>query len=187
MFHDAHFSTRLRQNRRNAAQSVPLQPINRRNPFVDYLKIGAFIAGGLLSLSSAHAATDCSQVTEIPKTECDTLVAFYTSTGGANWTDKATNNWNVTNTPCTSWAGVICAGDRVVNITRISSNLTGTLPNLSALTQVNTLSLFDNKLSGAIPDLSALKNLLYLRLYSNQFSGTAPLWDLPNCTSVQIN
>jgi len=37
---------------------------------------------------SALAETDCNAVTEIPKAQCETLIAIYDSTAGDNWTDN---------------------------------------------------------------------------------------------------
>jgi len=73
---------------------------------------------------SALAATTCAAVTEIPPAQCQILLDLYTSTNGPAWSDSATNNWNVTNTPC-SWTGVICGGGVVTQINRNSQNLTG--------------------------------------------------------------
>ncbi len=57
------------------------------------------------SVSIAHATTDCNQVTEIPVSECQSLLELYNSTDGVNWRNK--NGWNETNTPC-SWKGITC-------------------------------------------------------------------------------
>ncbi len=51
-------------------------------------------------VKTVYAATDCAAQGDIPQAECDTLVAFYTSTNGADWSDSPGNDWNVTNTPC---------------------------------------------------------------------------------------
>ncbi len=42
--------------------------------------------------TTAYAATDCNQVTEIPVSECQSLLELYNSTNGANWTNKT--GWN---------------------------------------------------------------------------------------------
>ena len=58
---------------------------------------------------------------------------------------------------------------------RITRNLLrGTLPDLSALTNLRVLSLSNNRLSGPIPDLSALTNLRVLSLHGNRLSGPVP-------------
>jgi uncharacterized repeat protein (TIGR01451 family) len=124
----------------------------------------------------------CAAQSEIPEAECNTLVALYDSTDGPNWSDSATNNWNKTNTPC-SWTGVTCNGGRVTEIIRQSQNLNGNLPDLSALTQLQVLNLYNNQLSGTLPDLSALTQLQKLSFSSNQLSGSLP--DLSALTQLQ--
>ncbi|BAP57803.1 hypothetical protein THII_3506 [Thioploca ingrica] len=126
-----------------------------------------------MGLSSVQAATDCTAVTEIPQAECETLIAFYNSTNGAGWSDSATNNWNVTNTPC-SWTGIFCSDEHIITISRYQHNLAGPIPDLSALTQLHYLWLYGNQLTGAIPDLSALTQLQHLLLQSNQLTGPIP-------------
>ncbi|MDM8567880.1 leucine-rich repeat domain-containing protein, partial [Candidatus Halobeggiatoa sp. HSG11] len=88
--------------------------------------------------------TNCTVQTEIPQIECEALVALYSSTNGANWTDSATNNWNQTNMPC-SWTGITCASTtfptNVKKIDRDNQNLIGTLPTeLGNLTSLQTLA-----------------------------------------------
>jgi len=97
---------------------------------------------GLIWLPSVQAATDCSVATDIPQTECEALVTLYNSTDGPNWNDSSTNNWNVTNTPC-SWTGVICNDDgNVIWLDRFLMELSGTIPSeLGNLTQMVQLRL----------------------------------------------
>lgn len=53
--------------------------------------------------------------------------------------------------------------------------LTGIIPDLSALTDLNNLLLYDNKLTGSLPDhLFNFTNLEILFLSSNQLSSTIP-------------
>ncbi|BAP57428.1 receptor protein kinase-like protein [Thioploca ingrica] len=156
---------------------------------------------GILTWSSwAQAATDCATVTEISPTECGALVALYKSTTGPNWYDNQTNNWNVTNTPC-SWTGVTCDGispppQHVIGITRREKRLVGTLPDLSALTSLQTLDLvgYDgwcwdckNQLGGTLPNLSALTSLKSLDLSYNLFTGNIDPLSLPtSLTSLYL-
>jgi len=141
--------------------------------------------GLLCCLNTAIQATgtNCATVTEIPQAECETLVALYNSTDGANWSDSPANNWNVTNTPC-SWWGVSCQAGNVINIYRGQNNLVGTIPDLSALTNLQILYLEENQLSGPIPDLSSLNNLENIQLINNQLSGSIP--DLSALTNLKI-
>jgi Leucine-rich repeat (LRR) protein len=156
---------------------------------------------GILTWSSwAQAATDCATVTEISSAECSALVALYNSTNGPNWVDTPANNWNVTNTPC-SWMGVTCDGisplpQHVTDITRREKRLVGTLPDLSALTSLQTLDLvgYDgwcwdckNQLEGTLPNLSALTSLTTLNLSYNYFTGNIDLSFLPaSLTSLDL-
>ena len=94
----------------------------------------------LFWLPSTQAATDCATVTEIPQTECETLLSFYNSTDGPNWSDSPGNNWNVTNTPCSDWEGITCDGGYVTEIYKFCK-LMGLIPDLSALTQLQTIDL----------------------------------------------
>ena len=42
-------------------------------------------------LASAPAAFSCDNVTEIPKVECEALVALYNSTNGPGWTPRSSS------------------------------------------------------------------------------------------------
>jgi len=163
------------------------------------LKNQSWIIILLLGLGlQAQAATDCAAVTEIPSTECEALVDFYTKTGGSSWFYHG--GWNVTNTPC-SWYKVTCEDGHLTKLSLASNQLSGFIPpslgNLSHLTVLNlgsnqlsgsiptslgklshleSLSLAENKFSGSIPpQLAQLSNLEYLSLSSNQLSGTIVL------------
>ncbi|MCP4711473.1 MAG: hypothetical protein GY869_22865, partial [Planctomycetes bacterium] len=54
------------------------------------------------------------------------------------------------------------------------NQLTGAIPDLSALSNLESLDLTGNQLTGAIPDLSALTNLSSLYLSNNQLTGDIP-------------
>jgi len=56
---------------------------------------------------------DCSQVSEIPQSECEALVILYQSTDGPNWAGNI--DWLVTNRPC-SWSGVVCQQGHVYEV-----------------------------------------------------------------------
>jgi len=126
--------------------------------------------------------TDCNIVTEIPATECQSLVDLYNSTNGSGWTDKT--GWNVTTTPC-SWFGVTCSGGHVSKVNLQNNQLVGTIPNLNlpALTQ---LYLHTNQLSGTIPNFN-MPNMTILALYTNQLSGNIPNFNMPNMTSLALS
>jgi len=126
---------------------------------------------------------DCAQVIEIPQAECEVLVALYDSTDGPNWSDSPANNWKITNTPC-SWMEVTCSGGHVTNISRVSRNLSGNLPDLSALTALVNFNLNANQVSGNIPDLTAFPALRFFNLGVNKLTGSIP--DLSALTALEI-
>jgi len=142
-------------------------------------------------LPLVQAATDCTTPaqTNIPQAECEALVALYTSTTGASWSDSPGNNWNVTNTPC-SWTGITCADTtfptNVIEIDRNTQNLVDTIPTeLGNLTNLLYLYLDQNQLTGTIPtELGNLTNLFNLHLDQNQLTGTIPT-ELGNLTNLQ--
>ncbi|HDN25664.1 MAG TPA: PKD domain-containing protein [Thioploca sp.] len=130
--------------------------------------------------STASAVTNCDAVTEIPPAECHTLVAFFGSTAGPIWSTRT--NWKVTNEPC-GWHGVSCNNGHVRYLSLYGNKLTGTLPDLSALSHLESLGLYSNKLSGSIPNLNALTNLKTLNLEHNQLSGPIP--DMSGLTKLE--
>ncbi|MBE9561386.1 MAG: hypothetical protein IMF12_00800, partial [Proteobacteria bacterium] len=128
-------------------------------------------------------ATSCPNVTEIPQDECETLIELYNNTYGDTWTDAYSNNWNLTDNPC-SWAGIGCTNGHVTSIERIQNNLTGSLPDLSSLLELQILNLSSNKLAGIIPSsLRNLTNLTVLNLKNNQLNSSIP--DVSLLTKLQ--
>ena len=111
------------------------------------------------------------------------LVALYNATDGSNWTNN--NNW-LANQPLATWYGVTTDGSGHVTELRLPDNrLSGSIPDLSALTNLTTLYLYQNQLSGPIPALRALTNLTHLALNDNQLSGPIPdLSALTNLTAI---
>ena len=83
------------------------------------------------------AQFDCGDVTEIPQTECEALVALYESTDGDNWNDNT--GWLETDTPC-EWYGVTCSEGNVRGISLTFNNLQGSIP--SEIGNFTALSLF---------------------------------------------
>lgn len=130
--------------------------------FICYLAIPAFAQ-----------QFSCDAVTEIPKTECEALVAFYNSTNGHQWTNKP--GWLQTNAPC-SWFGVTCASGAVTKLALQENSLTGGLPpQIGHLTSLTFLSLWGNKLQGAIPpEIGQLTRLTFMSLSDNLLTGEIP-------------
>jgi len=119
----------------------------------------------------------------IPQSERVTLIALYNSTGGSAWNDQ--RGWNgAVGTEC-DWSGVHCdaTGSTVTELHLAYNNLVGTLPPLSALTNLEFFDLDDNTLSGPLPALSALGKLQYFDVLNNGFSGPIPA--LTGLTSLQ--
>ena len=113
------------------------------------------------------------------ETDRAALMALYNATGGANWYNNT--NWGSAEPiytwygvelkpfTTTSFEG------RVLQLDLNENNLVGTLPaSLGNLDQMGWLYLYGNQLTGTIPDLSALTNLKDLYLNSNQLTGTIP-------------
>ena len=118
-----------------------------------------------------------------PDRERAALIALYNATGGANW--RRSVNW-LSNEPLSTWFNVITNDNGHVTSLRLSGNrLSGSVPDLSALTYLINLDLSHNRLSGPVPDLSALSKLTWLFLNNNEFRGQIPdlsalsdLWNL---------
>jgi len=117
----------------------------------------------------------CDLVSEIPKAECEALVAFYNRTFGPYWINRS--GWLATYTPCsTPWYGVTCGGGRVTGLHLVNNGLAGTLPdNLGNLAALKGLSLPYNQLTGSLPaSLGDLASLEYLFLTLNRLTGGIP-------------
>ncbi len=144
---------------------------------------------------SSLAATDCTSPaqTQIPQTQCESLVGLCNATNGASWSDSPANNWNVTNTPC-SWTGVTCSGGEVREVNRSGKSLVGSVPSsIVSLSALTILNLSNNQLSGSLPSLPSSLQWVYFNqnlltgsipslhngltvvyLSGNQFSGSIP-------------
>ena len=142
----------------------------------------AMFVVGLMTIGRVALADEnlCETVLEMPKAECEILVALYDKTDGENWSNRSA--WLLTNTPC-HWHGVTCGnvdsdGKRHVTGLDLRSNrLKGHLPpELSNLAHLQTLNLYNNQLSGNIPPaLGNLAHLQTLQLGYNKLTGNIPL------------
>ena len=123
--------------------------------------------------STPPSGFSCDRVSEIPRGECQALVALYESTNGQSWTNKA--GWLENNTPC-SWYGVTCDAGHVVELSLWGNQLSGEIPpQIGNLTNLQVLDLRSNQLSGSIPpEIGNLTNLQRLDLGSNRLSGSIP-------------
>ncbi len=109
----------------------------------------------------------------IPSAERSVLDALYTNTAGISW--SINTGWETSANECT-WYGIECdvAGNHITEISVAGNNLTGTLPDISALTALLNFDVGENHLHGAIPALSALVNLQFIEAEDNQLSGSIP-------------
>lgn len=116
---------------------------------------------------------DCSTVTDVPKIECEALVALYESTNGAGWRNQS--NWLRTTTVA-NWDYVTVEDGHVVELMPGGNYLVGTIPSeLGNLEYLESLGLGYNTLSGSIPsELGNLTNLTHLSLNQNNLSGSIP-------------
>ena len=145
------------------------------------------VAGGATSAWSAQvSATAAPSGTSTPTptpatTDRGALIALYEATDGANWMHN--HNW-LSNEPLPTWHGVVTdANGRVIGLNLRLNRLSGTLPVLRALTELERLNLEYNSLRGPIPDLSALNNLKLLNLAYNGLNGQIP--DLSVFTNLE--
>ena len=137
----------------------------------------------------SHTMDNCG-VSNIPSSERQALINLYNSTNGDYWTDNT--NWrkpgyptqfNDPGTEC-SWEGVLCSSDcsHVIAIYLGSHNLNGTLPDLSAFTELQALELSYNNISGSIPaTINNLTELVSLNLSYNSLGG-----GIPNLSSLSV-
>ena len=136
----------------------------------------ALAAAGLLPALPALAA--------VPAAELQTLTDLYNSTNGAGWTTHT--NW-LSGDPCDNhWYGITCdaAGAHVTEVSLVINQLTGTLPSLSGLTNLQRFYVSNNQLTGAIPSLSGLTNLQDFYVENNQLTGAIP--SLSGLTNLQV-
>ncbi|OQY56073.1 MAG: hypothetical protein DRR08_08840 [Candidatus Parabeggiatoa sp. nov. 2] len=145
------------------------------------------LLGNQLKATFPISKTVCQNVTEIPTTQCQALIDFYNSTNGKDWTDTPSNNWGLTKMPC-QWQGVECRYGNVISIKRFNVGLKGILPDLSRLTRLEQLYLYNNQLSGSIHNLSDLTHLKVVSLSGNKLSGSIPdLSALINLKQVNLS
>lgn len=129
-----------------------------------------------------------NEVTPVPSTERDALIALYNSTNGDQWTD--TTNWN-SSEPVGSWYGVDTnVANGILHVTSINlggNNLTGTIPNeIGSFPELNYLGLWGNAITGNIPPtIGDLSNLVELDLSPNAFTGSIPT-EIGNLTNLEV-
>ena len=174
------------------------EPASKKSSFVSALKcvLIYFVVGFFVLTGNAHAQqTTCVNHTpSSTPTEKDALIALYCATDGDSWTNDM--NW-LTDMPLNDWKGVTATDpnntpnndDDIVTLLNLSDNeLTGPIPDLSALTELTSLDLNNNKLTGPMPDLSALTELTQISFAFNELDGSIPdLSTLTNLTLLYLN
>jgi hypothetical protein len=132
----------------------------------------------LLGTAQRRAASQAIIVhaSNIPTSERQALLDFYTSTNGPSWTTST--GWNgAAGTEC-SWYGVTCdgAGTTVQQLALYGNNLSGPFSTtFGDLTNLQYLDLHDNLLTGTIPSQFLNFTSLYnLDLDTNQLTGSIP-------------
>ena len=104
------------------------------------------------------------------------LQAIYDATNGATWTEPF--RWTqgqIDGYPGTTLYGIETANGDITYIALDGIGLTGTLPNeLNNLTALVGISVAKNSITGTIPDLSGLQQLETLDLANNDLSGSFP-------------
>ncbi|PWA95677.1 Concanavalin A-like lectin/glucanase, subgroup [Artemisia annua] len=139
----------------------------------------------ILLLLLSHSYSDKKPDGEV-KTLFDIMNALNDTNGRlADW-----NYFMVS--PCYSWSHVICdhKDGNVISLSLGSLGLSGTLSSsINELKFLTSLDLHDNNISGELPDLSNLVNLQNLNLTRNKFSGSIPTsWDqLSNLTYLDLS
>ncbi|CAL1389485.1 unnamed protein product [Linum trigynum] len=80
--------------------------------------------------------------------------------------------------PDNSWTGLTCTRELMARVQKIelrNKGLAGSIsPSIANLTALTSISLGGNKLTGEIPDMGSLKDLQYLHLENNQLEGLIP-------------
>jgi len=119
----------------------------------------------------------------IPAAERAVLLNIYANTNGPSWSYR--DGWNgAPGTEC-EWHGISCDANQttVLQIDLNSNHLSGSLPALSPLTNLQVLDVGQNDLAGSIPALTGLIHLQGFAVYSNRLSGSVP--DLSGLTDLQ--
>jgi Leucine-rich repeat (LRR) protein len=122
------------------------------------------------------------------------LGVFYFSTGGERWDND--NGWVSASNECNWFSasdevGDPCSQDgRYVSLSLVENGLEGEIPQeLELLTALNIIDLDFNALSGTIPTLANLVNLQGLYLFDNFLSGEIPtsLGALTSLTTLDLD
>jgi hypothetical protein len=131
------------------------------------------MAGPAMVVALATAALPA--VAAIPRPERDVLMALYTHAGGENWMHA--DAWNgAPGTECT-WYGITCdvSNSHVTVIDLRENALTGTLSDITQLTELVHFDVSQNALSGPLPSFAGMRKLDYFSVAFNGLAGELPV------------
>lgn len=165
---------------------MPIKSELRRFLFGALLALLLAAGPGLPVATLVRAAEpfSCADVSEIPQSECEALVALYNSTNGPGWSSNT--GWLTTTTLC-SWEGVTCHDGHVSELDLVDHWLFGSIPHqLGKLVRLQVLRLGYNRLSGPIPlELGDLADVTQLNIAGNELTGSIPL-ELGDLVNLQV-
>ncbi|MBE7324175.1 leucine-rich repeat domain-containing protein [Nocardioides sp. Y6] len=125
----------------------------------------------------------CSVTGELPRAECEALVAIDT----ANPTANLGSGWGTGTDPCT-WDGVTCETGHVAGLDLNGTQLTALPAEVEDLTHLTHLDLYDNQLVALPAQIGSLSHLIYLSLGGNQLAALpAEIWNLTQLTSLGLD
>jgi hypothetical protein len=131
----------------------------------------SFIHVTFLPCGSTIVVSQCANA-QVLESDSLALVDVYNSNGGTSWTNST--DWLIT--PVASWYGVTTTDGRVTHLKLAANGLTGALPaGLAALDSLHVLDVSGNALT-AVPNLGALTAIDSLNVASNrlQFADVVP-------------
>jgi Leucine-rich repeat (LRR) protein len=141
-----------------------------------------------VTITDDNKPFNCKRVSEIPKKECQALVALYDSTNGENWENNT--GWKTTNEPC-NWNGVTCEKKHVTGLTLWNNNLKGSISkDFFKLKKLKFMALFNNDLnSTSLKNFKKLKSLQTLLIDNCKLTGKIPnsLMKLKNLEELDLN
>jgi Leucine-rich repeat (LRR) protein len=141
-----------------------------------------------VTITEDNKPFNCKRVSEIPKKECEALVALYDSTNGENWENNT--GWKTTNEPC-NWNGVTCEKKHVTGLTLWNNNLKGSISkDFFKLKKLKLMALFNNDLNDtSLKNFKKLKSLQTLLIDNCKLTGKIPnsLMKLKNLEELDLN
>ena len=131
----------------------------------------------------------CTYSSDLPcRPEVDSLLSFYQSMGGLNWTNKTGWEDGASGNDCDycNWEGVTCdQSENIVQLSLNGNNLSGSMNNsLDQLSDLFYLNISNNNITGVLPDIwHSFGDMTYLNIKNNNFSGELP-YSLNTLTNI---